>query len=51
LEPKEPDISNYIAVIIVVLLIALYILSIMEKEGKPVIPGQNEILQGRLGIP
>ncbi|MCZ7403256.1 MAG: hypothetical protein O8C61_13630 [Candidatus Methanoperedens sp.] len=44
LEPKEPDVSYYIAVIIVVLLIAIiFLFFFWKKKRKPVIPGQEEI--------
>jgi uncharacterized membrane protein len=44
LEPKEPDVSNYIAVIIVVLLIAIiFLFFLWKKKRKPVIPEQEEI--------
>jgi uncharacterized membrane protein len=44
LEPKEPDVSNYVAVIIVVLLIAIiFLFFLWKKKRKPVIPEQEEI--------
>jgi len=44
LEPKEPDVSNYIAVIIVVSLIAIiFLFFFWKKKRKPVIPEQEEI--------
>jgi len=44
LEPKEPDVSNYIAVIIVVLLIAIiFLFFFWKKKRKPVIPEPDDI--------
>ena len=44
LEPKDPLVSNYIAVIFVVLLIAIiFLLFFWKKKRKPVIPEQEEI--------